>query len=61
LHFTTFYWMSGMEILARCFLRGGVRVFSGDVDGETILKIVQEYKVTQIKIDGSFDDLCNSC
>jgi hypothetical protein len=53
--------MSGMEILARCFLRGGVRVFSGDLDGETILKMVQKYEVTQIKIDGSFDDLCNSC
>jgi 4-coumarate--CoA ligase len=48
LHFTTFYWMSGMEILARCFLRGGVRVFSGDVDGETILKIVQKYELLAI-------------
>lgn len=45
LHFTTFYWISGMVILTITFMDGSARVFCDDVDGETILKIIQDYKV----------------
>jgi 4-coumarate--CoA ligase len=48
LHFTTFYWISGMGILCRTFLDGGTRVFCGDVEGETILRIIQDYKLAAV-------------
>jgi 4-coumarate--CoA ligase len=48
LHFTTFYWISGMAILANTFMDGSARVFCDDVDGETILKIIQDYKLSAI-------------
>ncbi|CAH1367236.1 luciferin 4-monooxygenase-like [Tenebrio molitor] len=45
LHFISFYWITAMGILCRTFLDGGARVFSDDVDGETILRITQDYKL----------------
>jgi hypothetical protein len=51
-----------MGILCRTFLDGGARVFCDDVDGETILRIIQDYKVNlkRIQINKYYFNLSNS-
>jgi hypothetical protein len=45
LHYTTFYWISGMLMLARTFMEGGTRVFARTVQGENVFKMIEKYKV----------------
>jgi hypothetical protein len=39
-----------MVILTITFMDGSARVFCDDVDGETILKIIQDYKVLYARV-----------
>jgi hypothetical protein len=47
-----------MGILCRTFLDGGARVFCDDMDGETILRIIQDYKVNLKRIQISIILTC---
>jgi 4-coumarate--CoA ligase len=48
LHYTTFYWISGMLMLARTFMEGGTRVFARTVQGENVFKMIEKYKLTAL-------------
>jgi hypothetical protein len=47
-----------MVILCCTFLDGGARVFCDDMDGETILRIIQDYKVNLKRIQISIILTC---
>lgn len=46
LHFTTFYWFSGIVMLFSSILGGRTRIFSSNTSGESILKLIEKYKIT---------------
>ncbi|EFA00289.1 uncharacterized protein LOC657935 [Tribolium castaneum] len=48
LHFTTFYWISGMLMLSLMFLEGGTRVFARNMEGEQTLRMIEKYKITAL-------------
>ncbi|XP_044268916.1 4-coumarate--CoA ligase 1-like [Tribolium madens] len=48
LHFTTFYWISGMLMLSLIFLDGGTRVFARNMEGEKTLKMIEKYRITTL-------------
>ncbi|KAJ3635584.1 hypothetical protein MTP99_008481 [Tenebrio molitor] len=48
LYFGTFYWISSTIFLTLAFVDGSTRVFCDNTDGQTILQIIQDYKVSSI-------------
>jgi hypothetical protein len=48
MYFGTFYWISSTIFLTLAFVDGSTRVFCDNTDGQTILQIIQDYKVLRL-------------